>query len=94
MSIVAELSYAKFTFADGGGGGAPTEGLVDAEYEASIATLESVAATLNAKCVLLREKQLDESGKWILTLTSFNHKTNLIQCIRIVHKLCIENGII
>ena len=32
------------------------------EYEASVATLESVAATLNAKCVLLREKQLDESG--------------------------------
>lgn len=49
--------------ADGAGGGAPTEGLVDAEYEASVATLESVAATLNAKCVLLREKQLDESGK-------------------------------
>ena len=50
-------------FADGGGGGPPTEGLTDAEYDASVATLESVAATLNAKCVVLREKRLDESGK-------------------------------
>merc|ERR1719188_2075435 len=48
--------------ADGGGGGPPTEGLTDAEYDASVATLESVAATLNAKCVVLREKRLDESG--------------------------------
>ena len=51
---------------DGAGGGLPTEGLVDAEYEASVATLESIAATLNAKCVLLREKQLDDSGKRLM----------------------------
>ena len=50
-------------FPDGGGGGPPTEGLTDAEYDASVATLESVAATLNAKCVVLREKRLDEAGK-------------------------------
>ena len=55
--------YSIFSPLDGAGGGLPTEGLVDAEYEASVATLESIAATLNAKCVLLREKQLDDSGK-------------------------------
>ena len=37
------------------------EGLADAEFEASVATLESISATLSAKCVPLREKHVDEA---------------------------------
>ncbi len=41
--------------------GMPVEGLAEEEYEASVATLESIAATLNARCVMLRDKFADEA---------------------------------
>ena len=46
---------------NGDPGATPVEGLADAEFEASVATLESISATLNAKCVPLREKHVDEA---------------------------------
>lgn len=36
------------------------DGLKDDEYEASVATLQSLAATLEADCVLLRQTKVDQ----------------------------------
>ena len=38
-------------------------GLDADEFMASLATLQSVAATLNADCVMLREKQIENDRK-------------------------------
>lgn len=36
------------------------DGLKEDEYEASVATLQSLAATLEADCVLLRQSKVDQ----------------------------------
>lgn len=44
------------------------EGLKEDEYEASIATLQSLAATLEADCVLLRQIKVDQglTGQYLV----------------------------
>ena len=39
---------------DDGRGGLPDRGLNEADFTASVATLQSVAASLDAECVILR----------------------------------------
>lgn len=43
-------------------------GLKDDEYEASVATLQSLAATLEADCVLLRQRKLEQglTGQYLV----------------------------
>lgn len=52
-----------FAFSDGS-----EDGLKEDEYEASVATLQSLAATLEADCVLLRQSKVDHglTGQYLV----------------------------
>ena len=64
-------------------------GLDADEFMASLATLQSVAATLNADCVMLREKQIENDRKAAQYLVRkkadekvFSNQAKLIESIK------------